>query len=188
MAKVTLKTLVEATRSETGFMYATEKDVAELVKHGFAEVNQTVVSEDGKKFGVRASESGLAAHDNAVAKETAVDEEVEEVEEFGGFEILDEPIPANAPRAQRASKYPFDKLAVGQSFRVMDSQVESGNAFSAMSSAVNNANKRYSTVIEGEFETVTRGKYTGKQVEKRIQERKFEQRRIDGGTQVYRVL
>jgi len=80
MAKVTLKTLVDATRSETGFMYATEKDVAELVKHGFAELNRTVVSECGKKFGVRASESGLAAHDNAVAKETAVDEEVEEVE------------------------------------------------------------------------------------------------------------
>lgn len=186
MAKVTLKTLVAATRSEAGFMFATEKDVAELVKHGFAEVNQAVQSDDGKKFGVRASESGLASHDAAVAKEAAG--EVEEVEFDDGFEILDEPMPANAPKVQRASKYPFDKLNVGQSFKVLDSKVDSGNAFSAMSSAVNNANKRWSTVIPGEFETVTRGKYTGKEVEKRQQERKFEQRRVDGGTQVYRVL
>ena len=187
MAKVTLAVLVAATLSEVGFMYATEKDVAELVKHGFAEVNPEVKSEDGKKFGVRASEAGLTAHNNATAAETAVETETVDFED-NGFEILDEPLPANAPKVQRASKYPFDKLNVGQSFKVLDSQVESGNAFSAMSSAVNNANKRFSTVVEGEFETVQRGKYTGKQVEKRTQERKFEQRRVDGGAQIYRVL
>ena len=61
MAKVTLAVLVAATLSDTGFMFATQKDVAELVKHGFAEVNETVVSDDGKKFGVRASQAGIDA-------------------------------------------------------------------------------------------------------------------------------
>lgn len=184
MAKVTLAVLVAATMSEAGCMFATEKDVAELVKHGFAEVNQNIKSDDGEKFAVRASQAGIDAHNNAVAKETAPD-----VEDDGDeFEIYNEPMPSGPVRAQRASKYPFDRLEVGQSFKVLDSKVESGTAFSAMSSAVNNANKRHSVEVDGEFETVTRGKYAGKQVPKRIVQRKFEQRRIDGGTQIWRVL
>jgi len=196
MAKVTLKVLVAATLSETGFMYATEKDVAELVKHGFAELN-TRIANPAKptQFAVRASEAGLQAQRNAEVAANQVDTGKDGDEDIqftvdnddDEFEILNEPMPA-ATRAPRASKYPFDKLEPGQSFRVLDTKVASGNAHSAMSSALNNANKRWSTEVEGEFEEVSRGKFAGKQIPKRIAQRKFEQRRVDGGTQIYRVL
>lgn len=195
MAKVTLKVLVAATLSETGFMYATEKDVAELVKHGFAELN-TGIANPAKptQFAVRASEAGLQAQRNAEAAANQVDAgeddgdfEESQLSDSDEFEILNEPMPA-ATRAPRTSKYPFEKLEVGQSFRVLDTKVASGNAHSAMSSALNNANKRWSTEIPGEFEEVSRGKFAGRQVPKREAQRKFEQRRVEGGTQIYRVL
>jgi hypothetical protein len=71
-------------------------------------------------------------------------------------------------RSSQSSKYPFDRLEIGQSFFVANS-AEMPEAAKSMNSTTSTANRRYSEVIEGEFETNKKGEA----VPKRRQLRKF---------------
>lgn len=55
------------------------------------------------------------------------------------------------------TKYPFDTLQVGTHFFIANSEVESGDAYKTLSSAVGSANQRYA-VETGNIKTVTRAK------------------------------
>lgn len=197
--KLTLAILVTATLSETGMIYAKEKEVAPLVKSGYAEINPELKNEAGE-VAARATQAGIDAHNRAVAKENApvedFDEEPEQAIEESKtetkgskmtYEILDEQLPEVKQTRNRSSKYPFEQLQVGQSFKVMDSDFDNNDAHSAMASAVAAANRRYSEEIEGEVTTVKRGAQVGKEVPARRQLRLFKQVRIAGGTQIGRV-
>ena len=63
----------------------------------------------------------------------------------------------NVAGAGAPSKYPFDKLDLGGSFFVGNSEVEKGDAFKTMSATVSSTNRRNSEET-GETVTVTRAK------------------------------
>lgn len=63
----------------------------------------------------------------------------------------------NAPGAGAPSKYPFDKLELGQQFFVGNSEVEKGDAFKTMSATVSSTNRRNSEET-GETVNVERAK------------------------------
>lgn len=63
----------------------------------------------------------------------------------------------NAPGAGAPSKYPFDKLELGQQFFVGNSEVEKGDAFKTMSATVSSTNRRNSQET-GEVVMVERAK------------------------------
>lgn len=158
MAKVILATLVLATLATsdangapTGFMYATEKDVAALVKAGHAEVNKEIVNEGGA-FAVRASAAGLEAHKLEVAKAAA---------KAAGIEIEDGvPMPefkrAGGGKKAGNSRYPFDALGVNQSFFVENTE-KMPDAYKSLASSVTAANERHSEEIPGQTRVNRRG-------------------------------
>jgi len=80
------------------------------------------------------------------------------------FVIEDVALP-NKTRASRPSLYPFDALAVGQSFFI------AGKTAKEMASTVGSANKRHSKPDPEGGVRVARG---GKEVPKTVQERKFD--------------
>lgn len=197
MAKVTLSALVlvtMATLSETGapvgFIYASEKDVAALVKAGHAEVNKDIIDAAGN-FAVRATQAGIDAHNAQVAKEQA---KANGFEIESNVEIPEFRRPGNAKKAG-SSKYPFDALGLKESFFVANSE-KTPDAYKSMASSVTAANVRHSEVIEGETR-IGRG---GKEVPATRQLREFKAARmsrtvvVDGvetqveGCRIFRIL
>lgn len=69
---VSLAALVAATRSATGFMFASNEAVAPLVAAEQAEINPNVVNPDNaEEFGARATAKGMADHDGSATNDTA---------------------------------------------------------------------------------------------------------------------
>ena len=84
---------------------------------------------------------------------------------------------------KRASIYPFDKLAVGQSFFIPATD-ERPDPAKSLASTVANASKRFA-VPTGETKTSAR---TGKEVQVLKYTRKFTIREVEGGARVWRKL
>lgn len=102
----------------------------------------------------------------------------------------------NAPGAGAPSKYPFDKLELGQQFFVGNSEVEKGDAFKTMSATVSSTNRRNSEET-GEVVSVERAKrgedrkailVDGKKVMETVEQKKrkslkhFKIVAVEGGT------
>lgn len=176
--KVTLAVLVAATLSETGFMYATEAQVKELVKHGYADVNPDMKDASGA-FAVRATEAGITAHNNAQVKADGAGSDDEGVAQTS-FKIVNKELPAGTRRGRQpgACKYPFDDLEVGQSFFVGDKVSGMDDAYKGMASSVTGANKRWSEEIK-DAEPVKNRK--GNLVQPTKQLREFRQSRVQDG-------
>lgn len=161
-----LPRIVEATQSETGYTFCSDDVAAYLVKNGYIEQNSEIKNEAGA-LATRATEKGIAAikpkEEEKVTTENAAKQE---------FEILDN---VELPKATRTggggvgnTVYPFDKLAVGQSF------FAAGKEAKKFASTVSSANSRYAVEVKNEDGTVKmRTNRKGNSVAETIQERQF---------------
>lgn len=132
-----------ATPSACGFI--SEKDADELVSANgsLVEVNKEV-KDASQNVAVRLTASGQAAQ-AAIAAEaaTAAPAVAEPKQEF----VIESGVPV--PEINRggrvgATKYPFEKLEIGQSFFVLATE-KTPNPAKSLASTVNSANKRYKT-------------------------------------------
>ena len=124
-------------------MYAAPIEVASLVKAG--EVEQNKEMKEGNKFATRATEAGIAKHKRGG--------EGEQDNSASAFVLEDNvPMPKSGRGGRKGDTYPFDKMAVNQSFFIA-ATAEKPNPAKAMASTVSSATARYA-VGTGEFETV----------------------------------
>lgn len=197
MAKVTLAAIVAATLAGS-FVYAAPIEVASLVKAG--EVEQNKDMKEGNKFATRATEAGIAKH-NAEGGEGEQDNGP------SAFVLEDNvEMPKSGRGGRKGDTYPFDKMAVGQSFFIA-ATAEKPNPAKAMASTVSSATARYA-VGTGEFQTVKVKQYQVDEDGKRVrneagelivigeveesreimkQTRKFEVRAVEGGARIWRT-
>jgi len=169
-----LPRIVAATQGSLGYTYCSMDIIDYLVKKELAECDPGNTNEAGA-VACRATKTGI----DMVNAQTAKGSEKEMSNEFvieKGIEI---------PKLKRGggagnSKYPFDKMEVGDSFFVAKEAKTLGGT-------VSSANKRYAVEVEGE----TRVNRKGNAVPKTVQERKFEARvsEKDGvaGTRIFRT-
>lgn len=148
MAKVTLSALVAATMVAPGYLYATEKDVAALVKSGDAEINMTMANPaNPKEFPARATDAGKA-------KQAAIDAAAAKPAPTFTFETGT--ILAKATRGGgRAAKYPFADFpapTTGPDGKVITSRIfvpataDMPNPAKSLSSTVSAASRSFATV------------------------------------------
>jgi hypothetical protein len=187
-----LANIVAATNTEAGMCYMTEKSVQVLVDAGFVECNIAMTNpDDAKQVAVRATPTGMA-YDPV---EQAQPEGTEPMETPAtAFAIEDGvKIPAIKRTGSATSVYPFDALAVGQSFFVPATE-EMPNPGKSLASTVSSASKRYAT--ENGTRTINRrNKESGEMEQVEVPaydyERKFMVRSVeeDGvkGARVWRV-
>lgn len=133
-----LPRIVQATQDATGvgYTFCTAEIVEWLFKNGFAEGNPEIVNEAGA-IATRATQKGV----EKVMSETTV--ETPATTEKPAFVIEDGiEIPKSTRGGNRKSSYPFDKLAVGQSFFIPASEKHPEPAKS-LASTISGATKRY---------------------------------------------
>lgn len=111
MAKVELATLVAATRSDAGFMFATKADVAALVKAGHAEQNEGMANpENAKEFATRATAEGITAADNAGGESAPAEKPADDKPTFQRFSVKATELPKAKRGGGGKTLYPFDDL------------------------------------------------------------------------------
>lgn len=121
-----LPEIVKATQVEPGYIFTNFKVHSHLVAEGFVEVREDLKNEAGDEA-TRATQKGIEKVMSETVNETPV-----EVNEFA---IVD--IAIARSRGTRIAKYPFDKLAVGQSFFI------AGGVAKKLASTVCNAMKKH---------------------------------------------
>lgn len=129
---VLLATIVASMANEaTPYHMVTEADAAKLVKDGLVETNGEI--RDGDKVAARATEKGIALNTTensgapaATPSAFAIDDGIAMPPSRGG---------------RNRSVYPFEQLAVGQSFHVPASEAKP-NPAKSLASTVSSANKR----------------------------------------------
>jgi hypothetical protein len=207
---VTLADIVAA--GEQGMFTATAIH-GPLVEAGLVEINPGIVNESGE-IATRATVAGvraLATHEKEDAIMDNNKEEVGAVAETikSGFVIESNiPVPAITGRGRGANVYPFDELAVGQSFFVANT-TDKPNAAKSLASTVSSATARYAVAdpdgkteavkvtdykvdAEGKREKGEDGKpiVIGQHDELRPimhETRKFIVRSVEGGARVWRM-
>lgn len=199
---VKLGEIVAATQAGTpGFLYMTEKSVKILLDADYVECNTQMT--DGNKVAVRATKSGADAYEAAQAEGAGTDETPtgetpsatnEGTRTMNAFAIDNAvPIPAIKRSGAATSIYPFDALAVGQSFFVPATE-DMPNPGKSLASTVSSASKRYAT--ENGTRTINRkNKETGEmepvEVPAYTYERKFMVRTVEEngvkGARVWRI-
>jgi hypothetical protein len=134
-----LATIVSSMSNEaTPYHMVTEAEVAKLVKDGLVETNAEI--RDGDKIAARATTKGIEVSStegggNAGTSGTAP------VATASAFSLIDgAELPASRGGRNR-SVYPFDTMAVGQSFFVPASEAKP-NPAKSLASTVSSANKR----------------------------------------------
>ena len=171
--------------TEKGFGYAAEADCVELAKNGLVEVNTSIANDESGNVAVRCTPAGFdflkGLEDGGVTPP-----------EFQIASNIDMPAIARTTPV-RTSKYPFERLEVGQSFFIAATE-EVPNPMRSYASAVTGANKRFAEEVPGE----TRVNRKGNTVPLTRQTREFSMRRVaDGapwgqhgatGVAVWRVL
>jgi len=134
-----LAAIVEATASEAGMLFASEKESAKLVELGLVEINVTI-TDDAGNVATRATQEGV----NAMSKtnETA-SPEATETKAAGSFELESGiALPTVRRGGRGANIYPFDEMDVGQSFHVPVSE-DKPNPAKSLASTVSSATARY---------------------------------------------
>lgn len=165
MAKVTktlLKSIVDGTRSATGYTMVDEKHVEELVKAGHAEVN-TEIKKDGQ-VAARASQTLLAQYPVEMPAKQA-------------FQIDNGLVPPAAKRTGLKEEiYPFSQLQVGQSFFIPATEANK-NPATTFASTVSSATRRFAE----KHATQTRVNRKGETVPVLVPSRKFTIRAVKAG-------
>ena len=166
-----------------------------LVEAGLVEINPAMVNEAGEiatratQAGIESLDSGAIVVDNATSEansaiaETGKNEKVKTM-----FQIEDNiPVPAISGRGRGGNVYPFDQLAVGQSFFVANDESKP-NAAKSLASTVSSATARYAVPAE---DGSTKTNKKGETVPVMVETRKFVVRSVeeDGvkGARVWRT-
>lgn len=168
-----------------------------LVEAGLVEINPAMVNEAGEiatratQAGIESLDSGAILVDNATTEansETAATGKTEKVKTM--FQIEDNvPVPAisGRGRGRGGNVYPFDQLAVGQSFFVANDEGKP-NAAKSLASTVSSATARYAVPAE---DGSTKTNKKGEVVPVMVETRKFVVRSVeeDGvkGARVWRT-
>lgn len=129
-----LATIVTSMSNEaTPYHMVTEAEAAKLVKDGLVETNAEI--RDGDKIAARATEKGIEVNgssDNTGGTPAAT---------TSAFAIDDGITMPPSRGGRNRSVYPFEQLAVGQSFHVPASEAKP-NPAKSLASTVSSANKR----------------------------------------------
>lgn len=170
--------LVAATLGAEQMLYVAEKVAAPLVSAGFAEQNPDIKNDAGE-LATRATAEGIAAYPvaDAGSNTNMIAEGGNATPSKPSFAIAEVEMPASRRAGRSGSAaYPFEHLAVGQSFFV-PATAKRPNPAKQLGSTVTSANKRFSEEIEGE----TRTNRKGNTVPVTRQLRKFEIRHVADG-------
>ena len=148
-----------------------------LVEAGLVEINPAMVNEAGEiatratQAGIESLDSGAIVVDNATTEansETAATGKTEKVKTM--FQIENGlPVPAIFGRGIGGNVYPFEVLAVGQSFFVPNSESKP-NAAKSLASTVSSATARYAVPAE---DGATKTNKKGEVVPVLVETRKF---------------
>mgnify|MGYP003450421325 FL=1 len=166
-----------------------------LVEAGLVEINPAMVNEAGEiatratQAGIESLDSGAIVVDNATTEansETAATGTTQKAKTM--FQIENGvPVPAISGRGRGGNVYPFEVLAVGQSFFVPNSESKP-NAAKSLASTVSSATARYAVPAE---DGSTKTNKKGEVVPVMVKTRKFVVRRAeeDGvkGARVWRT-
>lgn len=174
--------------SEQGYVFAQAAKVAAFVSAGLVETNETIVDSEGA-IAVRLAQ--VANSGEAQATETAEAQTQVQTAETGTtekvktmFQIEDSvPVPAISGRGRGGTTYPFEQLAVGQSFFVPNTE-DKPNAAKSLASTVSSATARYAVPAE---DGSTKTNKKGETVPVMVETRKFIVRSVEGGARVWRT-
>ena len=177
--------LAEIVAAGANGMFVPESVYAPLVEAGLVEINPAMVNEAGE-IATRATQKGIESLDSAAIvvdnatteanSETAATGKTEKVKSM--FKIENEvPIPAISGRGRGGNVYPFDQLAVGQSFFVPNSESKP-NAAKSLASTVSSATARYAVASE---DGATKTNKKGEVVPVMVETRKFVVRSVEEG-------
>lgn len=167
--------LVAATLGAEQMLYVAEKVAAPLVSAGLAEQNPDMKNDAGE-LATRATADGIAAYPVADAgSQTEAPAAVPTSKPSFAIAEVEMPASKRAGRSGSAS-YPFEHLAVGQSFFV-PATTKRPNPAKQLGSTVTSANERFSEEVAGE----TRTNRKGNTVPVTRQLRKFEIRHMVDG-------
>jgi hypothetical protein len=161
-----LKKLVAVTK-DGKFVFTKPNVHAKLVAEGLVEVNSEVVD---KKGGV-----ATRATQKLIDQIDALPPEAPRTEPL--FEIVKNVGAPPLKKTEKACKFPFDQLEVGDGFKINEA-----GAAKKYASTVSSANARYEQKTEG-----TRTNRKGKVVPNTIRIREFVIRGCEGGAMVYRT-
>ena len=187
--------LAEIVAAGANGMYVPESVYAPLVEAGLVEINPAMVNEAGEiatratQAGIESLDSGAIVVDNATTEVNSAIAETGKTEKVKTmFQIEDNvPVPAISGRGRGVKVYPFDQLAVGQSFFVPNSESKP-NAAKSLASTVSSATARYAVPAE---DGSTKTNKKGEVVPVMVKTRKFVVRRAeeDGvkGARVWRT-
>jgi len=166
--------IVKANGSQLGYMFTDPFTTNYLEEIGYVEMNREITN--GEEVATRATAAGIQFVTGNANTEVKGEEPMSEKAPavVTGFVIEDS---IEIPKTSRAnnSKYPFDKLEVGQSFFIP------GKTAKSLASTVSSATQRYAKEAEG-----TRTNRKGEEVPNVVFERKFIVRDADGGARVWR--
>jgi hypothetical protein len=138
-----------------------------LANLNFAELNPNGPNDQGQ-IQARATQAGIEAHGEAPAAAPV---------KTSFALVADIPLPTSSGRGGRGGEtYPFDQLAVGQSFFVPNTEAKP-KAAKSMASTVSSATARYAVEVPGE----TRVDRKGNTVPKTEETRKFVVRAVEDG-------
>ena len=126
-----------------------------LVEAGLVEINPSMLNEAGEiatratQAGIESLDSGAIVVDNANSEANSAIAETGKTEKVKTmFQIEDNvPVPAISGRGRGVKVYPFDQLAVGQSFFVANDESKP-NAAKSLASTVCSATARYAVPAE----------------------------------------
>ena len=185
--------LAEIVAAGANGIYTSPEVHSSLLEAGLVEINPAMTNEAGE-IATRATQKGIESldtgngngnGDNAhteATSETAVTGETEKVKTM--FQIEDNvPVPAISGRGRGGETYPFEQLAVGQSFFVANSE-DKPNAAKSLASTVSSATARYAVASE---DGATKTNKNGETVPVMVETRKFIVRSVEGGARVWRT-
>lgn len=197
-ATVAVIGLAEIVAAGANGIYVPESVFAPLVEAGLVEINTAMTNEAGE-VATRATQKGIdslqpngdntseaseaSANSETAATETGKTQKVKTM-----FKIEDSiPVPTISGRGRGGNVYPFDELAVGQSFFVPNSE-DKPNAAKSLASTVSSATARYAVPSE---DGATKTNKAGEVVPVMVETRKFVVRSVeeDGvkGARVWRT-
>jgi hypothetical protein len=177
IAALDLSAVIAATAAGS-FVYTSPEAHASALAEGLVEVNPSMTNEAGE-LATRATEKGIASMSQNQSSTPAAAPAASKPQFAIDDGIALSPV---VGRGRGGETYPFDKLAVGQSFFVPNS-ADKPNVAKSLASTVSSATRRYATEVAGE--TVVNRK--GKTVPKLTETRKFVLRAVDGGARIWRT-
>ena len=166
-----------------------------LVEDGLVEINPAMTNENGEiatratQAGIESLDSGAIVVDNANSEANSAIAETGKTEKVKTMLQIEDnvPVPAIFGRGRGGNVYPFDQLAVGQSFFVANDESKP-NAAKSLASTVCSATARYAVPAE---DGSTKTNKKGEVVPVMVKTRKFVVRRAeeDGvkGARVWRT-